>query len=226
MELIEKPLPPETVSLPDPAAAPGRSAGHHADGNPRGPTAPTRCTPDSTSPSSAARRTVLVGPNSAGKSTLLKILCRRGGVPEGRTRARTQRQDRILQPAPHRDVESQPHRCWKGDVQRPGPAGRGPRRAGFLPCFREGSTSPPSVLSGGEKPAQPDQVLVDPPNLLLMDEPTTHLDIHSVESLTLAWAGTRGHVGLHLPRRALHPQTRDQGPARHRRTGPSLRRRL
>jgi ATP-binding cassette subfamily F protein 3 len=28
--------------------------------------------------------------------------------------------------------------------------------------------------------------LVDPPNLLLMDEPTTHLDITTVESLTMA----------------------------------------
>ena len=35
--------------------------------------------------------------------------------------------------------------------------------------------------------------LVDPPNLLLMDEPTTHLDINAVESLILAlthYAGT------------------------------------
>jgi len=43
------------------------------------------------------------------------------------------------------------------------------------------------VLSGGEKSrVESGEVPRDPPNILLMDEPTTHLDIWSIEGLILA----------------------------------------
>ena len=133
-------------------------------------------------------QTVLVGPNGAGKSTLLKILA---GVVE------FQQGERILGHnakigyfSQHRAGTLDPEKTVLDEVLATAPALREDEARGVLGSFmfrKEEIYKQTSVLSGGEKSRlNLIKFLVDPPNLLLMDEPTTHLDIQTVESLTIA----------------------------------------
>ena len=132
-----------------------------------------------------AQRTVLVGPNGAGKSTLLKILA---GVLE------FQSGERIL----GHNVKAGYYSQYRVDMLQPNRT-----------VFDEAADTPQlvteqfirtilgsflfrgddvfkkvSVLSGGEKSRLAlVKLLLDPPNLLLMDEPTTHLDMASIDAL-------------------------------------------
>jgi len=135
-----------------------------------------------------AQRIVLVGPNGAGKSTLLKILA---GVlaPQSGTRtlghnvkAGYYSQYRVEMLNPERTVLEEgldtPQRVTEQFVRT--------LLGSFL--FRGDDVfKKVSVLSGGEKSRLAlVKLLLDPPNLLLMDEPTTHLDMSSIDALLYA----------------------------------------
>ncbi|MCB1225656.1 MAG: ABC-F family ATP-binding cassette domain-containing protein, partial [Verrucomicrobiales bacterium] len=135
-----------------------------------------------------AERIVLVGPNGAGKSTLLKLLA---GVllPQAGTREEglrvtvgyfSQYRGDLLNPA-HTVLQS------AMDVAtRPGEQLTRTLLGSFL--FRGDDVfKSVSVLSGGEKSRLAlVRLLLDPPNCLLMDEPTTHLDMGSIDALASA----------------------------------------
>jgi ATP-binding cassette, subfamily F, member 3 len=134
------------------------------------------------------QRTVLVGPNGAGKSTLLKILA---GVVIPQSGSRTlghnakagyYSQNRVEMLNPARTVFEEaadtPQRVTEQFIRT------------LLGCFLfqgDDVFKKVSVLSGGEKSRLAlVKLLLDPPNLLLMDEPTTHLDMASIDALAYA----------------------------------------
>jgi ATP-binding cassette subfamily F protein 3 len=131
------------------------------------------------------QRIVLAGPNGAGKSTLLKILA---GVLQPLAGLRelghnvkagyySQYRVEMLNPA---------HTVLEEGFNTPRPVTEEFVRT-VLGCFLfrgDDVFKKVSVLSGGEKSRLAlVKLLLDPPNLLLMDEPTTHLDMPGIEAL-------------------------------------------
>ncbi len=131
------------------------------------------------------QRTVLVGPNGAGKSTLLKLLAGVLPVQHGvrelghNVRAGYFSQNRI-------DVLNASHTVLDSARDMINPVSEQTARTvlgSFL--FRGDDVfKTVRVLSGGEKSRLAlVRLLLNPPNLLLMDEPTTHLDVGSIDAL-------------------------------------------
>ncbi|MES2569153.1 MAG: ATP-binding cassette domain-containing protein, partial [Verrucomicrobiota bacterium] len=160
-------------------------------------------------------RTVLVGPNGAGKSTLLKILA--GVIEFQKGERKLGHNAKIGYFSQHRAEFLDPNRTVIEEVLNSAPTLREDEARGILGSFlfrKDEIYKKTEVLSGGEKSRlNLIKFLVDPPNLLLMDEPTTHLDIHSVESLTLALEKYEGtlvfishdvHFIRHLATKVLH----------------------
>ncbi len=130
-------------------------------------------------------RIVLVGPNGAGKSTLLKILA--GVVPiQGGERV-VGSNVKVGYYAQYRvEMLNERHTILQEAQDMPQPVSEQSARTvlgSFL--FRgDDAFKTVGVLSGGEKSRLAlVKLLLDPPNLLLMDEPTTHLDMASIDAL-------------------------------------------
>jgi ATP-binding cassette subfamily F protein 3 len=134
------------------------------------------------------QRMVLVGPNGAGKSTLLKILAGvlqfQSGTREPGLNVKTgyYAQYRVEMLKAERTVLEEA----LDTKQRISVETARTVLGSFL--FRGDDVfKPVAVLSGGEKSRLAlVKLLLDPPNLLLMDEPTTHLDMPSIDALISA----------------------------------------
>ena len=133
-------------------------------------------------------RIVLVGPNGAGKSTLLKILAGVIPIDEGQRVLGTT--TRIGYFSQMRSENLTPNFTVLEEIMKADPELREEEARAVLGSFmfrKLDCEKRVEVLSGGEKSRLSlVKFLVNPPNLLLMDEPTTHLDLMSVEALSQA----------------------------------------
>jgi ATP-binding cassette, subfamily F, member 3 len=131
------------------------------------------------------QRIVLVGPNGAGKSTLLKLLAGVLAVQKGTCKLGHEvetgyfSQQRIEVLNPERTLMEEALDTEQRITEQHARSVLG----SFL--FRGDDVfKKVKVLSGGEKSRLAlIKLLMNPPNLLLMDEPTTHLDMSGIEAL-------------------------------------------
>jgi ATP-binding cassette subfamily F protein 3 len=131
------------------------------------------------------QRIVLVGPNGAGKSTLLKLLAQVLTPQAGEHKLGHNAKFGYF--AQHRAAMLNPkHTVFQEALDTPQRITEQAIRTVLGSFLFRGDDiyKPVSVLSGGEKSRLAlVKLLLDPPNLLLMDEPTTHLDLASVDAL-------------------------------------------
>ena len=133
-------------------------------------------------------RIVLVGPNGSGKSTLMKMLA---GIEKGDAGKRNVgTTTKIGYFSQHRAATLNENNSVLEEVVDAGGGMRENEARSILGSFlfkKDDVQKRVGVLSGGEKSRLSlVKFLVDPPNLLLMDEPTTHLDMTSIEALVSA----------------------------------------
>ena len=145
----------------------------------------------------AGQRLAIVGPNGAGKTTLLRTLI--GDLAPDRRHGEMgrARDDRVLPAGPDQRISTATCPCstgWRGGSDRSDDEQIVRATLGRLLFSGDETAKSVRVLSGGERGRMLfGKLMLQEPNVLVMDEPTNHMDMESIESLQLAlekYAGT------------------------------------
>jgi len=144
---------------------------------------------------SQGEKAVLAGENGAGKSTLLKILAGVIPIDSGERSVGHNvdigyfSQTRMDVLNPENTVLNEAYTAVAGNM----PQESIRTILGAFLFTGDDADKKVSILSGGEKSRLIlAKLLINPPNFLLLDEPTTHLDVDAVEALVRALKGYNG----------------------------------
>ena len=141
-------------------------------------------------------KVAFVGHNGAGKSTLLKILA--GAIPLDSGERFVNPEASVGYFSQHREGQFNRTKTVLEEAQSVGRMNPDLFTRTVLGTFLfpgDAVYKPVSVLSGGEKSRLAlVKLLLDPPNVLLLDEPTTHLDMASVDALVEALRDFEGTI--------------------------------
>jgi ATPase subunit of ABC transporter with duplicated ATPase domains len=137
----------------------------------------------------AGEKIAIIGPNGIGKTTLLRCLAGDLEADTGTLKwAEKARLGYFAQDHAHDFENDQTLTDWMGDWRREGDDDQAIRGIlGRLLFSGDDVKKRVKVLSGGEKGRMLfGKLMLQKPNVLLMDEPTNHMDMESIESLNTA----------------------------------------